>query len=133
MIDSTSEAIEILKDGKRSEVEREQAIYYLRDQGSPEAIDALVAALQATDYGVRWSAAKALAAMGDAGIPALLRALISPAGDDQLLREGAHHVLKDNASPEVRSKTHELLGALKGPSADIETMMVASKLLREWK
>lgn len=133
MIETTPEAIEILKDEQRSEAEREEAVHYLQDQGSPEAVDALVAALQTTDYGVRWSAARALAALGAAGIPALLRALVSSAGGDQLMREGAHHVLKENADPEVRSKTQGLLKALKGPSADIETMMVARKLLNEWQ
>ena len=132
MIESTSQAVGVLKDHKLSEFEREQGIRYIQNHPSPEGAEALVAALEDSDFGVRWTAAAALADMGEAGMPALLRALSTPGHDDQLLREGARHVLHYNTSAKVSSRTGELLKALKGPGAETETMLAASRILREW-
>ncbi len=132
MIKSTEEALAFLKNTRLSEVERENAIHYLQEFPSSEGMEALVAALQDDDDGVRWAAGTALARLGEAGIPALLRALCQST-EDEVLRRGAQHVLHYNASPRVRQQTQELMDALKGPGAAVETMEVAHKLLMQWK
>jgi HEAT repeat protein len=132
MIKSTEEALAILKNTRLSELEREDAIRYLEEYPSPAGMDALVAALQDDDSGVRWKAGAVLAQLGEAGMPALLRALCRPS-EDTLLRQGARHVLHYNTSPRVRQQTRELMDALKGPGSAVATMEVAHKLLTEWQ
>jgi HEAT repeat protein len=132
MIKSTEEAIAILKNTRLSELERENAIHYLQEHPRPEGMEALVAALQDDDSGVRWTAGAVLAQLGDAGLPALLRALCQPS-EDELLRQGARHVLHYNASPRVHQQTQELMEALKGPGSAVITIEVAHKLLTQWQ
>jgi hypothetical protein len=81
---------------------------------------------------VRWKAGAALAQLGEAGMPALLRALCQST-EDTLLRQGARHVLHYNSSPRVHQQSQELMEALKGPGAAVSTMEVAHKLLLEWQ
>lgn len=130
MINSAAEAIAALKDVNLPEAERERGIHFLRDNPSPEGIEALVAVLNDDDFGVRWAASSALAVQGDAVLKPLLRMLLTSAGDPQI-RDVAGRVLRDNASPDVRSDTSDLQKAMKGPEADIATMMEASRLLRQ--
>jgi HEAT repeat protein len=132
MIKSTEEAIAILRDTRLSELEREDAVRFLQEHPSPEGMEGLVAALQDDDDGVRWKAGAALAQLGDAGMPALLRALCQPT-EDELLRQGAHHVLHYNASPRVQQQSRELMEALKGPGSSLTTIEVAHKLLTQWQ
>jgi HEAT repeat protein len=132
MIKSPEEAIAILKNTRLSELEREDAIRYLQEYPSPEGMQALVAALQDDDSGVRWKAAAALAEMGEAGMPALLKALCQPT-EDELLRQGARHVLHYNTSPRVRQQAQELMLALQGPGSSVSTMEAAYRLLALWQ
>jgi len=132
MIKSPEEAIAILKNIRLSELERDDAIGYLQEHPSPEGMQALVTALQDNDYGVRWKAGAALAELGEAGMPALLKALCQPT-EDEVLRQGARHVLHYNASPRVRQQTQELMQALKGPGSAVSTMEAAHKLLVLWQ
>lgn len=127
---STPEAIATAKDLKRPTIDREAAIHFLSQSGSPEAIDALVSTLHDDDFGVRWAAAKGLAFAGDAALEPLLREIIAH-GSDRDLRDAAHHVLSQSVSPRVRSETQELQKALKGPSADIATPEAAFRLLKQ--
>jgi len=128
MIKSPEEAIAILKATRLSELEREDAIRFLQEYPTSEGMRVLVAALQDDDSGVRWKAAAALAALGEAGMPALLEALCQPS-EDELLREGARHVLHYNRSPRVRQQSRELMQALTGPGASLTTMEAAHMLL----
>jgi HEAT repeat protein len=132
MIKSTEEAIAILKNTGLSELEREGAVHYLQEYSTPEGTEALVAALQDDDSGVRWSAGAVLAELGDAALPPLLKALCQPS-EDSLLRQGARHVLHYNASPRVRQQSQELMQALKGPGSAVTTMEAAHKLLVQWR
>jgi HEAT repeat protein len=132
MIKSPEEAIAILKNARLSELEREDAIRYLQEYPNPEGFEALVAALQDDDSGVRWKAGAALAELGEAGMPALLRALCQPT-EDELLRQGARHVLHYNASPRVHQQSQELMQALKGPGSAVSTMEAAHELLMLWQ
>ena len=128
MVESTEQAIEILRDTDLSELEREHAIAYLHDHPTPEAIDALIEGLEDDDPGVRWKSATALARQGESAMHPLLIALCQPDADARL-REGAWHVLRQNSSSEVRAESQELLQALRGPSANIATLEAANKLL----
>lgn len=132
MIKSREEAIAILKNTGLSELEREDTVHYLRDHPSPEGTEALVAALEDDNTGVRWAAGAALAQLGDAALPPLLKALCQPS-EDSLLREGARHVLHYNASPRVRQQSQELMQALKGPGSAVATMEAAHRLLVQWQ
>jgi HEAT repeat protein len=131
MIESTVQAIALLQNDILSELEREDAIHYLRDHPSPEAIEALVTALDDDDAGVRWSAGAALATLGEAALPTLLEALSK--SPDVRLMEAARHVLHYNTSAKVRDETQELMRALKGPEAALATEVAARKLLWELK
>ena len=129
-IDSEETAISTVQNGRLSEPEREEAIEYLRRNPSPEAIQVLITTLEDDDYGVRWAAGAALAQLGDAAWPPLLRALAKP--DNSIrLRKGARHVLHYTTSPKVRSQSQELLRALKGQEAALSTEVVAHRLLRQ--
>ncbi len=128
MASSTDEAIATLQDDSLAENKREAAARYLQHHPSDEGTDALVAALRDRDSGVRWACGTALAALGERALPPLLRALAST-DNDQMLREGAHHALAHNTSQAVRDKTKNLLGALRGPGAQLSSMEEAAKLL----
>lgn len=128
MIPSTEQAISILQNQKLAEGDREQGIYYLRDNPSSAGTKALVDALRDDDHGIRFASAKALAYMGDAAMPTLLVALADP-DNDVLLRNGAHIVITESSSPKVRQEGQGLLKALKGSQAGIATMEAAFKLM----
>jgi HEAT repeat protein len=72
---------------------RWEAAKALKDIGDPAAAGPLVDALEDEDFGVRWLAAEGLAALGRAGLEAVLSALTTR-HDSYDLREGAHHVLR---------------------------------------
>jgi hypothetical protein len=72
---------------------RWEAAKALKDIGDPTAACPLVNALEDEDFGVRWLAAEGLAALGRAGLEAVLSALTTCHGSYDL-REGAHHVLR---------------------------------------
>lgn len=128
MIQSTEQALRLVKDTRLSESERTEGIHYLRDAPTDEGIRALVGALQDDDHGVRFAAANALAYMGDAAMPAVLHALAQP-DNDVVLRKGVAIVIGENTSPKVRSEGQALLKALKGPQAGIATMEAAIRLM----
>ncbi|MCP4167573.1 MAG: HEAT repeat domain-containing protein [Chloroflexi bacterium] len=130
MYETHPQAINALSDTSLKELDREKAAKYLTKHPTAEGIDALIAALDTGDYGVRWTAAKSLASLGQQALPALLKALLSSQQTSRM-REGAHHVLKDNRSYIVRDQTKNLLAALESAEPEIASMEAASELLRE--
>ena len=130
MINSTEEALFLLQDTDLPEMERTTAIQYLRNHPSSAGVAALVAVLEDDDFAVSESAATALATLGEAALPALLRALAQEPVDVQL-RERAWQVLYKNASPMVRAESEKLLQAIHNPDADVATMEAAGKLLKQ--
>jgi len=68
--ESVEQAIAVLKDTSQDELVRNDAIKYLQEDGSPEAIDALISAMTDDDLGVRWAAGDALAKLGSRAAPA---------------------------------------------------------------
>jgi HEAT repeat protein len=61
LIDSESQALEILDDSRREAVTREAAAHYLEHHSTKKLVPRLVLALQDEDEGVRWAAALARA------------------------------------------------------------------------
>jgi HEAT repeat protein len=132
MPESTPEAIAVLQNTRLPEHQRVDAARSLAAAATPAGIAALTVSLRDDDHGVRWAAGSALAHIGEPAIPALLNALIGP-DVDEVLRDGARHVLTDNASPRVRELSVPLIKALKGPQADIAAMPEALKLLATFR
>ena len=132
MIESTEQAISILQNTKLGELDREDAIEYLRLNPSAEGSLALVAALDDDDHGVGWACGSALASLGEQAFPPLLEALSQP--DNSIrLRQGARHVIHYNSSIKVRHQSAQLLKALKGQGAALSTEVEAHKLLTQFK
>jgi HEAT repeat protein len=124
------QAIEVLNDSSKDYREREDAVHFLCEHPSQQAIDHLVRALQDNDFGVRWEAAVSLARLGDDALPELLTALVDPHRvSDPWLREGAYHVLHYNQGSRLSLPVGDLMKALKGSAAAITTMEEASHLL----
>ena len=127
---TVAQAIEMLNDYSESVLEREKAIEVLRLDPSPAGIEALVRALEDDVFGIRWTAAAALATLGEAALPPLLRTLVEHARNSQL-RESAYHILHYNTHRCVRRECTELMQALKGPASDIAVIGAASALLHK--
>ena len=128
MIQTTEQAIAVIQNTRMSEAEREEGIHFVRETPSTQGIAVLVEALRDNDHGVRFAAAHALAYVGDAAMPTLLRALAQP-DTDVVLRKGATIVISESTSPKVREQGQPLLAALKGSQAGIATMEAAIKLM----
>lgn len=131
VITSTALALELLENNREEPAYREAAVRYLKDNPSPAAIGRLVQALQDDDAGVRWAAAVALAQLGETALPEVLKALTDPqrVGDPRL-REGVYHILHNNPGT-VPVPISDLLEALRGPAADIASLVEADRVLRE--
>ncbi len=128
MIQTTEQAIAVIQNTRLSEAEREEGIHFVRQAPSAQGIEVLVETLRDNDHGVRFAAAHALAYVGDAAMPTLLRALAQP-DTDVVLRKGATIVISESTSLKVRQQGQPLLNALKGSQAGIATMEAAIKLM----
>lgn len=130
VITSPTQATAWLNNAGEEPANREAAVRYLKDNLVPGAIAGLVQALQDDELGVRWEAALALSQLGDLAVPEVLKALIDPkrVGDPRL-RDGAYHVLRNSQLTMPAGGSAALLAALKGPAADIATMIEANRLL----
>lgn len=149
---SEEQAIAILKDTKLENQLRESAIHYLAEHPTPTGISALVGALQEDEFAVRWAASTALAQLGHLALPEILKALVNPKLNTTPFRHCVIHILHYGTDlarepvyrhqqidphihlqpePEKPVRVGELLAALKGPAADINSMKAADKLLTE--
>jgi HEAT repeat protein len=111
---------------------RWEAARALRDIADPRAAAALVRSLRDRRFGVRWLASDALIALKEAGLPALLTALMHQ-GDSILLRNGAHHVLRDlsrgHVSRDVAETLKPVVEALESLEPSIAVPMAARRAL----
>ncbi len=130
-IESTEVALDLLDNASEEPAFREAAVHYLRDHASPQALERLVWALQDDDFGVRWEAALALTQMGQPALVEVLKAIADPrrVGDPRL-REGVYHILHNSLLPAPLDVT-DLLEALRGPAADIASLVEAYHLLAQ--
>ncbi len=131
MITSVEQALSILDDASRSEVEREMAGHYLQTHPHSKAIVRLVKALQDDDTGVAWAAAEGLSRLGEPAVVEVCRALSDHqrAGDPRLLT-GAYHVLRHLQDITLSQQATPLMRALRGPVPDLKAMEEADRLLR---
>lgn len=106
-----------------SSLVRWEAAKALGEIGDPVAAPALVQALEDEKFEVRWRAAEGLTKMDVNGLKPLLQALVKD-GDSVLLREGAHHVLRNVARGELRNCLLPVLIVLETiwPSIDVATV-----------
>ncbi len=128
--ESIEQAIAVLQDASRRELDRTSAASFLAEAGTPEAIDALISVLSDDDYGVRWAAAEGLARLGAKAAPEVLRALLSPDADDRV-REAAHHIFKNNGDLLIRTEARPLVKALETTSTGVDDLTEAGKLLKK--
>ena len=126
---TTTEALAVLQDTTRTEVERTAAIHYLAEDRSSASIDALAHTLADENFGVRWAASNALIYAGQAAFKPILRMLVAH-GTSATVREVACHALCDNTDPQVRAASQDLLQAMKGAGADAAAPQTAFQLLR---
>jgi hypothetical protein len=152
VITTEEQAIKILQDMQVDTPQRELAVQYLAEHPTAAGIQALVSALQYKEFAIRWVASNALIQLGPSALLEVLRALTNPRLNTAPLRESAIHILHYSSNlaqepvyrhhhvdPQVHLKpgssvsVSELLTALKGPAADINSMKAADKLLSELK
>ncbi len=129
MFDSIEKAINVLKDTNEDSLKRVDAVKFLGEVGSEQAIDVLVETLEDDDYGVRWAAADELAKLGEKAAPTVLRKLLDPNTSTRVF-EMAVHIFKNNGDILIRTKAEALVKALEADH-EIEAMTEASKLLNE--
>lgn len=106
----------------------------LRDIADPRSAPALVRALRDRRFGVRWLASDGLIALREAALPPLLQELVR-SGDSVLLREGAHHVLRDlirgHVSREIASILLPVVDALESIEPSVTVPLVARRALEQ--
>ena len=95
-----------------------------------EARMGLVTALHDESFGVHWEAARSLAAAGNAGVVAVLRALLRDTPSTGFLH-GATLVLRHaRLAPDEQAAVAPVCEALQRPAADLEAPVVAYDALR---
>jgi len=97
------------------------------------AIPPLVKALEDKDRDVGWLAAVALKKFKKAAWPQLLNALIKSKPDALLLRQGVHHVLRNQKEDGFNDLLVILMKTLESSSAPESTAIAAYNLLRQMK
>ena len=101
--------------------------------GDTRAIPSLVKALEDSDSDVTWLAAEALRNFKKVAWPQLLRALIKSKPDSVLLRQGAHHVFRNQKEDGFNDLLATLRTALESSSASESTPFAASNILKRMK
>ncbi|MGA2220785.1 MAG: STAS/SEC14 domain-containing protein [Verrucomicrobiia bacterium] len=112
-----------------TEYGRGRAARTLGEIGDPAAAPALVKALEDDKFDVRWLAARAVMTLGQAGLAALLQALIERP-HSTLLRESAHHVLHDEAHEKWSRQLAPVMQTLEGPDPEAALPMAATNALK---
>ena len=99
----------------------------------PRAIPSLVKVLEDSDHGVVWLAAEALSEFKKAAWPSLLRRLIKIEPDSVILRQGAHHVLRNQKEVGYNDLLATLMEALESNTGPEATKMAAYDILKRMK
>ncbi len=101
--------------------------------GDVRSIPSLVKALEDSDIDVAWLAAEALRKFKRAAWSALLHALTKSGKDSVSLRNGAHHVLRNQKEDGFNDLLKVLLAALKSNAAPESTTIAANELFKRMK
>jgi len=129
---AVSSLTRILQNSKQDHV-RWEAAKTLGAIGDSRAIPSLVKALEDSDQGVVWLAAEALGKFKKIAWPLLLRALVKSEKDSVSLRQGAHHVLRNQKEEGFNDLLAILRTALESSTASESTPFAASDLLKRMK
>ncbi len=124
--------IRTLKDSKLDHL-RWETVKTLSAIGDVRAIPALVKALEDSNIDVAWLAAEALRKFKKAAWSALLRTLIKSGEDSVQLRNGVHHVLRNQEEDGFDDLLKNLLLALKSSAAPESTTIAANEILKRMK
>jgi HEAT repeat protein len=122
----------VLQNSKEDHV-RWEAAKTLGAIGDPRAIPSLVKALEDNDQGVVWLSAEALSKFKKNAWPQLLHALILSESDSVLLRNGAHHVLRNQKEDGFNDLLATLRTALQSSTGSESTPSAASDILKRLK
>lgn len=122
----------ILQNSKQDHV-RWEAAKTLGAIGDIRSIPVLVSALEDSDQGVVWLAAEALSKFKKIAWPPLLRALVKSENDSVSLRQGAHHVLRNQKEECFNDLLAILRTALESSTASESTPFAASNILKRMK
>jgi hypothetical protein len=124
-------AVDILRNEDLTAAEREGAIRFLEQEGSEDAIKALVFALTDDNFSVRWVAGTALARLGDRAIPFVLEEITQ--NFNLCLRDSVYHVLHYNYGLWTQWHTGPLMKALRSVVPDVTAPKEAANLLAEYR
>ncbi len=97
------------------------------------AIPSLVKALEDSDHDVAWLAAVALKKYKKAAWPQLLKTLIESKPDSILLRQGAHHVLRNQRADGFNELLTTLTKSLEPGAVQESTAVAAYNILKQIK
>jgi hypothetical protein len=111
-----------------NEIVRWEAAKALGEIADSSAAEALVQTLNDKSFDVRWVAADSLVAMGEAGVPALLEALVRGPASIVLHRK-AHHILHSLSSEPMLKEVKDVLKALEHPEPAVHVPVAAYKAL----
>jgi HEAT repeat protein len=124
--------IKVLQESKADQA-RWEAAKALGAIGEIRATPALVKALEDSDPGVAWLAAEALRRFKKLAWPVLLRALMKKGADSFLLRQGAHHVLRNRKEEGYDDLLTALSSALAPGAVPESTTVAADNMLKRMK
>ncbi len=129
-------AVQALSDAmKHSELNqvRWEAAKALNKIAAPESIQAFVVALEDSDPDVAWVAADALSKFKKAAWPALLDLLTKDKAESFLLRQGAHHVFRNQKEEGFNDLIEKLLLSLDSAANRVSATAAAYEILRRLK
>jgi HEAT repeat protein len=101
--------------------------------GDTRAIPRLVKALEDSDHDVAWLAAEALRKFKKAAWPPLLRVLIKSGSDSGSLRQGAHHVFRNQNEVGFNDLLVSLTKALESSTVPELATVAAFDILKRMK
>jgi HEAT repeat protein len=136
LIEIGHEAVSSLCDiVQRSEVykARWEAAKALGEMQDADAIPALVKALEDNKSDVVWLAAEGLKLFGEQAWPELFSALFNRGAESLTLRQGAHHVLRNQRSEVYDDLLNELRKSLEMSTVGEKTTLAAYQLLEKMK
>ncbi len=111
---------------------RWEAAKALADIADPAAAEILVKTLEDKVFDVRWLAAEGLVNVGRESLVPLLQALIKRS-DSPWLREGAHHVLHDLATGDLKELLQPIVDSLQDVESAVEAPIAAKAILDQLK
>jgi HEAT repeats len=124
--------LNVLQTSKLERV-RWEAVKTLGEIGDPRAIPRLVEALAENDPDVAWLAADALRQFKKVAWPPLLRLLIKYGAESTLLRQRAHHVLRNQRADGFNDLLATLRKDLESNTVQESTPVAAYEILKQMK